>query len=195
MKYETEFNEYFSKLKIFTFKDAERFLLKHNAPKKYIKLFMHNQVIRHRLLKIGKGYYTFQNNEALVGFRFTPFYYGLEYALTIRKLWTQMANPIVLTATKAVPGSRMLMGQKVIVRRISKSMMFGFEYIKYSSIFIPVSDVEKTLIDFTYYKVRLSNADIKSMLKQINHKKIERYLLKYSKHVKSAVYNIIRLQT
>jgi len=195
MKYETKFNKYFSNLKIFTFKDAERFLLNHNASKNYIKLFMHNQVIKHGLLKIGKGYYTFQNNEAVVGFRFTPFYYGLEYALTIMKLWTQMANPVVLTATKTVPGSRVLMGQNVTVRRISKNMMFGFEYIKYSGIFIPVSDVEKTLIDFTYYKIRLSNADIKSMLKQINHKKIERYLLKYSKHLKSSVHNIINVRT
>ena len=101
------------------------------ASDSYVKLFMHLQTKRHGLLKIGKGKYTFIRNDATVGFAFTPFYYGMEHALTIHGLWTQMTNPVIITTGKAVPGIREAAGYRIVVRRIAKRMFFGIEYLKY----------------------------------------------------------------
>ena len=110
MIYDNDFRKYFSKVQIFSFNDAKRFLTRMGASDAYIKVFVHNQIKRHGLRKVGKGKYTFSSNDAIIGFAFSPFYYGLECALTIRKLWTQMSNLVIVTTTKAVPGIRSSMG-------------------------------------------------------------------------------------
>jgi predicted transcriptional regulator of viral defense system len=187
VKYKKAFIEYFSKLKFFSFKDAKRFLLNMGSSEDYVKLFLHNQIKRHNLFRIGKGFYTFQNNEAVIGFRFSPFYYGLEYALTIRNLWTQMASPVIITTRNVRSGRREIFGANVIIRKISKKMFFGYEYINYSGIFVPVSDPEKTFIDFFYFKtpfpkecrIKLNKQKLKRYLKLCNpilRKRIEKFL-------------------
>lgn len=194
MKYEKEFENYFSKENIFTLGDARRFLSKLGASEAYAKLFIHNQVKRQRIFALGNGYYTFSNNEAVVGFRFAPFYYGLEYALTIRRLWTQMANPVVITASKAKPGVKEIMGHRVIVRRIAKRMMFGFEYVKYSGLFVPVSDIEKTIIDFTYYRIGLGSEDMRTLLGSADKRKLMAYALKSGARVRRSVEALVKRQ-
>lgn len=187
MLYDREFRRYFSNVMLFTFKDAERFLKRMGASKAYAKLFIHNQIKRHGLLRVGKGRYTFSKNEAIAGFAFSPFYYGLEYALTIHRIWTQMANPVVITATKAVPGVRTSMGGRIIVRRISERMFFGMEMVKYSDIFVPVSNPEKTLLDFIYYKIGLSDIDAASLLRACDRKKLINYSKRYGRMVRIAL--------
>ncbi len=190
MKYESQFRKYFRDVGIFTFRDARRFLKMMGASDAYAKLFVYNQVKAHGLLRVGKGYYTFVNNDALAGFAFSPFYYGLEYALTLHKLWTQMANPVIITTTSAVPGVRDSMGSRVIVRRISKKMFFGIERIKYNDIFIPVSDVEKTLVDFIYYRIGLNKEDTAAILKACDKRKLRRYASRSGKRTSISLSNI-----
>lgn len=175
MKYESEFLKYFSKVRIFTFKDSSRFLKKLGASDSYVKLFIHLQTRRHGLLKIGKGKYTFIKNDATVGFAFSPFYYGMEHALTIHKLWTQMTNPVIITTKKSMPGIRDAMGYKVIVRRISPKMFFGIEYIKYGGVFVPVSDIEKTLIDFIYFRIGIGQQDLNVLIRSSEGRKLRKY--------------------
>ncbi|MGC9037485.1 MAG: type IV toxin-antitoxin system AbiEi family antitoxin domain-containing protein [Candidatus Micrarchaeia archaeon] len=194
MKYEKEFENYFSKESIFTLNDAKRFMSKLGASEAYAKLFIHNQVKKHRIFALGNGYYTFSNNEAVVGFRFAPFYYGLEYALTIRRLWTQMANPVVITATKAKPGEKEIMGHRIIVRRIAKKMMFGFEYVKYSGLFVPVSDIEKTVIDFAYYRIRLEDEVVRVLLDNADKHKLRVYASKSGVRVRRSIEALVKLQ-
>ncbi len=122
--------------------------------------------------------YTFSYDEAVAGFAFPPFYYGLQYALTIHRFWTQMSSPVIITTTKAVPGVLESMSVSVTVRRISKDMFFGFEYIKYSGIFVPVSDLEKTLVDMVYYGIGLDNAEVRELVRKANKAKLNSYAKK-----------------
>ncbi len=180
MKYEAAFAEFFSKQSMFTSDDARRFLIRLGASEAYIRLMLHNLVQSGQLHRIGKGTYTFQRNEAVVGFGFRPFYYGLEYALTIRKLWTQQSVPVIITKSKANPGVRELMGIRVILHRINEKGFFGVEYLNYGGLFVPVSDPEKTLLDFIYYGIKLDPVTMNELKKNTNESKLKEYAARFS---------------
>ncbi len=175
MKYKASFVEFFSKQIMFTTGDARRFLIKLGADESYIRLMLHYLVESGDLYSIGKGAYTFHRNEVAIGFKFRPFYYGLQYALTIRKIWTQQAVPVIVTTGRANPGARGIMGTRVILHRIDRARFFGFEYVNYGGVFVPVSDVEKTLIDFNYYHIKLSEETLESIRKEIDKVKLLEY--------------------
>ncbi len=95
-----------------------------------------------------------------------------------------MPNLAVITSTKAKPGIRDLMGTRAIIRGISK-----IEYMKYKGIFVPVFDVEKTLIDFAYCKIGLSKEDLGSLIRAIDKRKLNKYLKRCRKAL-NALYEI-----
>ncbi|MDE1873858.1 MAG: hypothetical protein KGI04_01935 [Candidatus Micrarchaeota archaeon] len=185
VKYKKEFASHFAIEPVFTSGDARRFLANMGASGAYARLFVHKLVKAGELLRISKGKYTFKKDEAVVGFAFRPFYYGLEYALTIRRIWTQMANPVIVTTTKAVPGPRKELGRMVQVRRISEKVFFGIEYLKYGDIFVPVSDVEKTLLDFIYYRISPGEEVFDKLLASSDAEKLRRYQRKFGGRVAS----------
>ncbi len=180
MRYEAPFVEFFSKQAIFTTDDARRFLIRLGAREPYIRLMLHNLVKSGRLHRIGKGAYTFHRNEVAIGFKFRPFYYGLQYALTIRKIWTQQSIPVIITKTRANPGIREIMGIRIILHRINEKAFFGFEYLNYGGLFVPVSDLEKTLLDFKYYKISLDPETMSDLEKRVNKSRLKEYAAKMS---------------
>lgn len=175
MKYESAFVDFFSKQNLFTFMDARRFLMDLGGSKAYLRLMLHNLVKSGKLYRIKKGVYTFSRNEAVVGFAYRPFYYGLQYALTIRKLWTQQSVPVIITTSKANPGARQTMGIRVIIRRINDNGFFGIEYVKYSGLFVPVSEIEKTLLDFIYYDEKIDPETMELLKAKSDQKKLKQY--------------------
>ena len=178
MKYDAPFVEFFTKQTIFTTDDARRFLTRLGAGEAYIRLMLHNMVDSGRLHRIGKGAYTFHRNEVAIGFKFRPFYYGLQFTLTIRKIWTQQSVPVIITASKANPGVRDIMGTRVMLHRISEKAFFGFEYLNYGGLFVPVSDLEKTLLDFDYYGISLDPETMSALKKKVNKSKLMGYASK-----------------
>lgn len=66
-------------------------------------------------------------------------------------------------------------------------MFFGFEQVKYYDDWISVSDPEKTLIDFIYFKEPLDKTTLKEIKKKIDKKKLKEYLKKVSKKVKEKI--------
>ena len=186
MKYENAFVEFFSKQDIFTTGDARRFLSRLGAGEPYIRVMLHNLTQSGTIHRVGKGSYTFKRNESIIGFGFRPFYYGLQYALTIRKLWTQQSVPVIITKSKANPGIRDVMGIRVLLRRINENGFFGFEYLNYGGIFVPVSDLEKTFLDFIYYGVYLDPDTMKELRNKLNGSKLR----DYSKRLFGKYYDI-----
>jgi predicted transcriptional regulator of viral defense system len=180
MKYESAFIQFFEKQNMFVTDDARRFLSRLGASEGYIRLMLHNLVRSGQLHRIGKGAYTFQRNEAIIGFRFRPFYYGLQYALTIRRIWTQQSVPVIITKSKANPGVREIMGTKVILHRINPNGFFGFEYLDYGGVFVPVSDPEKTLLDFIHYGIKLDPETMVELRKRTNKSKLQEYTARLS---------------
>ncbi len=168
MKYERSFVEYFSKLPLFTAGDASRYLVKLGSSAEYSRLLLHNLVRSRRLFRIKKGFYTFSKDENVMGFAFRPFYYGMEYALTLRKVWTQQANPVIITTSKANTGVRDILLAKAVIHRINSRAFFGFEYLNYSGLFVPVSLPEKILLDFLYFEVNIDFTTQMTLVKDSN---------------------------
>ena len=79
------------------------------------------------------------------------------------------------------------MGQNMIIRRIDKKYLFGFEYYKQGDFYYPYSDIEKTFIDMVYFKVRLSDDVLGEMRRRIDKKKLQRYLEKYPLRIRKIV--------
>ena len=160
----------------------------------YLKRLVNYLMNSGELKRITKGTYTLHDEMTVVGFAFQPFYYGLENALTIRKLWEQGTNPIVITPKKARTGIRKFGGSNYVVQRIGKKLFFGYELIKYYDFWIPVSDPEKTLLDFVYFKHYL-RADVSKKLKcMIQKKKLTAYLKRYAPDFKRKFLETLKIQ-
>ncbi len=189
MKRIAKFKEHFKKFTTFTIRDAKIFL---DPPPGYLHLLIHNLRKSGELKRITKGVYTFNNELQHVGFAFQPFYYGLQDALSLRNLWEQETTPIVLTPRKVRTGSRKFLNNNYLVRRISRQMFYGYELIKYFDTWIPVSTIEKTLIDFVYYKEPISPEIVKEMKKHINKKTLNEYLKKAPAKTQEKVLELLK---
>jgi predicted transcriptional regulator of viral defense system len=194
MKYVKEFLNYFKSFPTFSAKDVKLFLRKNGAGKDYYKIFMHNLLNSKRVFSIKKGYYSLYDDPMIMGFAFSPFYYGLETALTYYKLWDYMTPITIITSKKVRSGFRTLYGRKVNIRRISKSAFFGYSMVPYKDdIYVPMADVEKTLLDFIYFNSDISDDVFQNLLKKCNKKKLETYVRKnYTSRIKRRIYVTIK---
>mgnify|MGYP001606602467 CR=1 FL=1 len=75
----------------------------------------------------------------------------------------------------------------VLIRRMETRYFFGFDYYQDGDFYLPYSDKEKTLIDMVYFKETLSKEAIKNLAKNIDKKKLNKYLQRYSKKLKEKV--------
>ncbi len=164
---------------VFSIKDLRIILKARGAGNAYAHTLLHNLSSKGEIIRITRAIYTFHKDVRVVGFAFEPFYYGLEDALSIRGVWEQGANPVIITYRKTRIGPRSFMRRNYSVHRISKKHFFGFELVKYGEMWIPVSDVEKTIIDFAYFGHYLRPDVLRSLSKDVDIAKIKRYLKAY----------------
>ncbi|MDO8554479.1 MAG: hypothetical protein Q7S22_06740 [Candidatus Micrarchaeota archaeon] len=191
MKYLKLFREWFITRPTFTTSDIRKVLSKTGISNEYLYVLIHNLIKKREMKVIRKGVYTLKEEMTVVGFAFPPFYYGLQEALSLRKLWEQEANSIVITTRKVRSGVRVFLGNNYLVKRIDRKMFFGFEMIKYYDYWLPVSDVEKTLIDFVYFKQRLPKETLNEIKKQIRNDKLKEYLGQVPSWVKKRVLKLL----
>lgn len=190
MKYVKELQERFRNSPAFTISDLKVCLGSKGIGKGYLNLLVHNLLTKGELKRISRGIYTFRSDTQVVGFGFRPFYYGLQDALSLRNLWEQETNPVVITPRKVRCGVRNFEGANYIVKRISRKMFFGFEMMKYMDFWIPVSETEKTLIDFVYFKQPLTAEVLTEIKQRLDKKKLERYLKRCPAWVKKQALKI-----
>ncbi|MCL4383484.1 MAG: hypothetical protein M1168_01590 [Candidatus Marsarchaeota archaeon] len=157
----------------------------------YLKRLINYLLTRGELKRITKGVYTFHEDITVVGFAFQPFYYGLENALTIRKLWEQGTNPIVVTPKMVRIGIRKFGNANYLVQRIPKNLFFGYELVKYYDFWIPVSDIEKTFLDLLYFKHYIREDVLKQLKSKIDKKKLKRYLKRYLREFRREVLDLL----
>ena len=160
----------------------------------YLKRLVNYMMHSGELKRITKGIYTLHDDITVIGFAFQPFYYGLENALTIRKLWEQSTNPIVLTPKMARTGVRKFGDANYLVQRIPKNLFFGYELVKYYDFWIPVSDIEKTLIDFVYFRHHIREDVMEVMKSRIDKRRVQNYLKKYPYDTRKKVSNLLKLK-
>lgn len=174
--------------------DVKKLLAKKKITITYTYTLMNHLIKKGEIKKITKGVYTYRDELEIVGFAFPPFYYGLQEALSLRNLWEQETNPVVITPRKVRNGVRKFLGNNYVIRRIDRKMFFGFEMIKYYDFWIPVSDVEKTLIDFVYFKQNLPKETIIQIKQRLRKNVLTKYLKRVPKWVKKRVLRRLTLR-
>lgn len=176
MNYIEKIEQAFENQITFTTNDAKRTCK--GLSNEYAKLLLHELVKKKKIFRITKGVYSFKDDIYVTGFAYQPFYYGLETALTLHKLWEQETNPIIITPRQVRNGLKKFEETNYLLKRINRNMFFGYESIKYYDFYVPISDLEKTLIDLYYYKKHISTELKNEFKKKINYAKLNEYLKK-----------------
>jgi len=154
----------------------------------YAKLFISNLLRKKEIIRLKKGFYTFKKSPYLLANLLVKAYIGLGSAALIHGVWDKAVNITILTPLAGIsikPGERIIGDYKVIIRKISENMYFGYEFKKFDEITVRVSDPEKTLIDMIYFKYPFLDEILDNLLEICNENKIHEYLEKLNKdHVR-----------
>ena len=157
------------------------------AGKQYAKQLIRNLVLKGEIKKLAKGHYTIHDENSLSVFCFKPGYLGLQDALSFHNLWEQETIPIIITSRRVRQGIRKVMGSNVLIRRIDKKYLFGFDYYEQSGLYLPYSDVEKTLIDMVYFNENISGETLHNIIRKIDRKRLDSYLKTYPSRIRMKV--------
>lgn len=179
MGYTKQVQKAFSSQPSFTIADVRRLFPKASHP--YISLMLHNLENRGEIHRISRGAYSYSEDSVVAGFAFRPFYLGLQDAMSIHGIWEQETNPVVVTPRKVRGGLRKYAGGNYVVRRISRKLFFGYETMKYSGFFVPVSTIEKTLIDLVHYRQFIPPDALIEFRKRVKKKELRELLKKCPK--------------
>lgn len=190
-KYLKKIEILFKKSPVVSSNSISRIIKRKKQVKQYHKQLIRNLILKGKINRLTKGYYTLHEDPSLAVFCFSPAYLGLQDALSFHNLWEQETIPIIITTKKIRQGIRKILGANVLIKRINRRYFFGFEYVKYGKFYFPVSDIEKTLIDLIYFRQKLNKDLLRNFKKRINIKKLKKYLQKYPKKIKTKVYEQI----
>ena len=187
--------DHFSSYPVFTYRDIMIYFIDRKIKAANLTRLLSYMKSDGKLYVLRKGVYTFKKDDMVSGFSYSPFYYGLLSALTIRELWTQNSRPDIITIKKVRASNVSIFGDskdRVFVHHIPAKYFFGFDVVKYGDLKMPVSNPEKTLIDLFYYKVRLPIQNYNELLRLVSTKKLRKYLNAYDKHTTATVLNFVK---
>jgi predicted transcriptional regulator of viral defense system len=145
----------------------------------YALLMLHNMTRRGEVHRVVRGWYSGHDDPVVSVFALGPAYLGLQEALSFRDLWEQETNVVVVTPGKAKPGARTVMGSRVVVHRVKPEYFFGFDYLPYGEFRVPVSDLEKTLIDLVYFRESPGKEVLEELAQKADKRVLARYLGRY----------------
>ncbi len=164
---------------VFRIEDMKLALAPLKIKNDYLYLLVHNLLRKKEITKITKGIYTFHNEAAVVGFAFAPFYYGLENALSLRGISGQGMNFIVMTTRNVRRGVRTFQNRNYRIQYMDSKMFFGYDLLEYGAFWIPVSDLEKTVIDMIYFEGSIRDELWPEILKTLDMQKLKNHLKRY----------------
>ncbi len=169
----------FEKSPVVEYGSVERIVKNKKKSSEYAKQILGYLLSKGKIKRLTKGYYTSRDNISLSVFAFKPAYLGLQDAMSFYDLWEQETIPVILTSRKVRQGIRKVMGKNILIRRIKKKYLFGYEEHLQEGVALPYSSVEKTFIDMVYFNENLSEEALKNFKNRIEVKKLEKYLKKY----------------
>jgi len=188
IKYLKKVREFFRKTPIVTISSLKKIIKKDNG---YIYLMLNNMVCSGEIYRITRGMYSIYNDPVISVFCFKPSYLGLQEALSVHNLWEQETNTVILTTKTVREGIRVVFDNNIIIRRIKSKYFFGFEYKKYGDFYVPVSDIEKTLIDLVYFCQPLDREVVHNFRTKLNMKKLQIYIKRYDSSTAEKVLAVI----
>lgn len=189
-KYLAEIENLFNKSAVVTMDSIARLVRSKKRVKQYDEKLVRNLVLKGKIKRLAKSFYTKHDDPSLAVFCFSPAYLGLQDALSFHNLWEQETIPVVITSKKVRQGMRKVIGANVLVRRLDKKYLFGFEYSKQNEFYLPYSDIEKTFIDMIYFREQISNEALRNIRKRADRKKLSKYLKAYPKKFRERVFVI-----
>jgi predicted transcriptional regulator of viral defense system len=145
--------------------------------------------------KIAKGHYVFSDLTIdenilfeIANRLYGPSYVSLESALSYYQIIPETVYGITSVSTRRTYSFSTPCGE-FHYRTIKPSFFFGYEIMIFDSKSFKIADLEKVLIDFFYLHPNLkSESDIISLrfnteifIEKINHRKLQKYLRKFSK--------------
>ncbi len=169
----------FEKSPIVNYDSIKRIIYGKKKAGNYTKKLIYVLLSKGKIKRLAKGIYTNKDDISLSVFGFEPSYLGLQNAMSLHNLWEQETIPIIITIRKIRTGIRVVFGGNVLVRKIDKRYLFGFEYYKDGDFYLPYSDIEKTFIDMVYFKEHMDDEVIDNFKEKINMKKLRDYLNRY----------------
>ncbi|MEW5954993.1 MAG: hypothetical protein AB1626_00450 [Candidatus Micrarchaeota archaeon] len=194
MKYAKELRQVFGQTPVFSTRDVAIRFRDKGMTRDYAKELLHVLSKKGEVSRIRKGAYSFSRDAQVVGAAFSPYYYGLHDALSLRNLWEQETNPVVITPRRVRPGVRTFLGGNYLVKRIAPKMFFGFECMKYGDFWINVATPEKTLVDFAYFNQRLPETALAELTAAVDEKKLAKTLAKCSAKLRRKVRKMLASQ-
>jgi len=180
--------EFIKSVPVFRVRDIELLVGNRN----YAHLILHKLAKKGEIKRVVKGWYSLHDDPIVSVFCFKPAYVGLQEALSLHNLWEQETNVVIITTKKVRVGIREILGNNVILRTIEPKYFFGFDLIRYENFFVPVSDIEKTLIDFVYFKENLARETLREIIKRIDKQKLIEYLKKYPSKFRQKVRKLAK---
>lgn len=190
-KYQKDIRNLFEKSPVVDSKSIRR-IINYKKKTEYTKQAVRNLLKKGQVKRIARGFYTKHNDPSLAVFCFKPAYLGLQDALSANNLWEQETIPVIVTARKARQGIRKILGVNVLIRRINRKYLFGYDYKKEGSFYFPYSDIEKTFIDMIYFKEKLSEEAINNTRMRIDKDKLNSYLKFYSPKFRKRVLDFLK---
>ncbi|MFH0837203.1 MAG: hypothetical protein V1870_03680 [Candidatus Aenigmatarchaeota archaeon] len=175
--------DFFEKSPVVSIRDI-RMIIKDPS---YTRLLLFNLIKSKKIYQITRGVYTKHDDPSLTVFCFKPAYIGLQDALSIHNLWDQETNTIIITTKKVRTGLRKVIDNNVIIHRLNKKYIFGYELIKSGNFYLPVSNKEKTLIDLFYFNEIPDKTILKAIKKELDIKKLNDYLRFYPEKFRNRV--------
>lgn len=186
-KYLDKIKELFKKSPVVNYNSIKMIVNNKKNVKQYTKQLIRNLILKGKIKKLAKGYYTKYNDNSISVFAFKPAYLGLQDSLSFYNLWEQETIPVIITSRKVRQGIRKILGGNVLIRRLDKKYFFGFDYMNQGHFYLPYSDVEKTFIDLIYFKQYMDKETKKEITKRLDRKKLNSYLKFYPKRIRKLV--------
>ncbi len=159
----------------------------------YSRLMLHNLVKRGEIRRLIRGYYTKLDDPMVSVFCFRPAYLGLYTALSLHNLWEQETNVNIVTSRNVRIGIRSILGNNVNIHRINGKYLFGYSLMKYENFYIPISDIEKTLLDFVHLDLKLDKEVLKIIVERSDKAKLEDYAKRFDKITQEKALTIMNL--
>ena len=184
--------ELFNKSPVVDAKSVKRIVRRKKNIKQYSRHILKNLIKQNKIYPLTKGYYTKHDEISLAVFAFQPSYLGLQDALSQHNLWEQETIPIIITSKNVRTGIRKVMRRNILVRKINKKYLFGYEFKKIGNFNLPYSDIEKTFIDMIYFNEKYDVVLISDIKKKLNKNKLNDYLKKYPLKFRQKVEKVLK---
>ncbi len=174
-------------LEIFTLNDVIKIT---GQKKEVVKSILTRLVNQKKLFRLKNKYYSLKEIENIFLFQklFKETYIGLHAALEYYGSTTQRFNNLDLV-TKNVLKDQIIKNTKITFHKVRNDIFFGYEKHRISKTDVFISNIEKTIIDCTYFSSKVYISEINSFInenkKEINTEKLTLYL----KKIHSAVLN------